>query len=301
METEKEQDNFSTDPPLEIYQTAATDKSKLPKLTIPRGERFYISLEELSDINQKFFQAVSDMQDGTERAPAELKSKMESGLELAYDDEIARVRERNRLACEVERERIETYNAILMPRTRRFLFFKRKRNQSQILLDELIARQAALYYRQKADELPEMDDEEEGEEIIQPFEIVFETLKEELPRMRRKRRARVEKLLYNLALGYNEKIEEKKEAEARAKKAEGDAQAASEMLEEFLKDSQPAPEETEEKQVAEEEEQTSDETDGQAPESAEEEESEPQDAETADEVDDEGLSYDGLDEECTPG
>lgn len=299
METEKEQDNFSTDPPLEIYQTAATDKSKLPKLTIPRGERFYISLEELSDINQKFFQAVSDMQDGTERAPAELKSKMESGLELAYDDEIARTRERNRLACEVERERIETYNAILMPRTRRFLFFKRKRNQSQILLDELIARQAALYYRQKADELPEVDAEGDGEEIMQPFELAFETLKEELPRMRHKRRERIEDLLLNLAYGYNEKIEEKKEAEARAKKAEEDALAASETLEEFLKDSKPAPEEEEERQEEEESEANED-NDGQPTESAEEEESEAQEEETADGEDNEGLSYDGLDEECAP-
>lgn len=282
--------SFNNDDPAAQSVILESDKSKLPKLTVPRGERFYIGLEELNEVNAKYFAAVSDMREGTEYAPAELKSKMESGIDLAYNEDIARLREKNRLESEVERERIETLNSILMPRSWRGWFFRKKRNQAQMLLDELVERQAATYLQRKSDELPPYPGAE-----LQPFEVVLETLKERLPRMRKKRRAKVSELIEQLAYGYNSKLDELKRLAAELEEAKKTIAAmteralrAEELLDEFLKESSPVPDEAEE-HPEEQKESEAKETDEDPP-------KEKTESDSADEEDDDGLSYDGLDE-----
>lgn len=300
MQTENNTVNstFNNDDPAAQTVIVDGDKTKLPKLMIPRGERFYISLEELSEVNARYFNAVSDMREGTEHAQAELKSLMESGIELAYYEDIARIREKNRLEFEVEQERIEALNYILTPRTRRRWIFWKKPNDAKILLDELINRQAAAYLQHKADELPSYPGEEDGVEQ-QPFEVVIATLKESLPRMRKKRRASIEELIEQLVYGYGSKVDELKRLAVELKEAkeavaalEERALHAEELLEEFLQESTPAPAETTEKPEQQETEEATAETPPEEEPAEQEAESNP-----ADDDEDDGLSYDGLEEE----
>lgn len=289
---------FNDDDPAAQTVIVEGDKAKLPKLTVPPGESFYIGLEELSELNRMYFEAISDMREGTEYASAGLKSKMESGLELAYNDDIDRKREKNKLKFEVEKKRIEALNSILMPQTWRKWIFWKKRNHAQILLAELVSRQAAEYLQRKADDLPSYPGEGNGEEL-QPFEVVLVKLKERLSHIRKKRRVIVLELIEQLAYGYGSKVDEFKrvaaelEAEkARASSMEERAMNAEELLQEFLEESTPAPEVEEQPEAGSKEpEESAAETD-----QAEEE----PDSNPADDEENDGLSYDGLDEEQEP-
>lgn len=275
------------------------DKAKLPKFVVPKKERLYLSYDEVTELNNKFYDLVGNLKEGGANAPAELRSVMESVIYESYLEEITQRRAKNRLECEIESERIESLNAILTPRTRRKWIFWKKRNEAKMLFDELVTRQAAAHLQNKADELPSYPGEVDDVEL-QPFEVVLATLKERLPRMRKKRRASVTELIEQLAYGYNSKVDEFKrlvaefnEAKKTAADMEERALNAEELLEEFLKESTPAPEEE-----AEQPEEKQEEAEGPAENTPQEVPTEEEaESETADEEEAEGLSYDGLDEE----
>lgn len=285
-------------------------KEDLPKYTLPKGERLYLSRDQLSTLNDKYYQILSDLKEGRDILPAELRSIMESVIGKAYLEEIEDLRLDNRLPMDRERERKMSLIVRLTPRTRRCWFFRQKRNQSQILLDELVERQAAQYLQDRADELPVIDGSNEG----LSFEVLIDVLLQNLPRLRKKRRQTVNDVVQQLYDSYNRKKEETKrlaealeEKERRLDQALERAQAAEECLDEFLKESTPESkesgsdvetrknEQTEaENEMSKEQERTGAEQDEQSSETidtGEEEENDP-----ADEEEEDSLSYDGLDE-----
>lgn len=285
-------------------------KEDLPKYTLPKGERLYLSRDQLSTLNDKYYQILSDLKEGRDILPAELRSIMESVIGKAYLEEIEDLRLDNRLPMDRERERKMSLIVRLTPRTRRSWFFRQKRNQSQILLDELVERQAAQYLQDRADELPVIDGSNEG----LSFEVLIDILLQNLPRLRKKRRQTVNDVVQQLYDSYNRKKEETKrlaealeEKERRLDQALERAQAAEECLDEFLKESTPESkesgsdvetrknEQTEaENEMSKEQERTGAEQDEQSSETidtGEEEENDP-----ADEEEEDSLSYDGLDE-----
>jgi len=285
-------------------------KEDLPKYTLPRGERLYITREQLTELNDDYNELLNDLKESRETLPADLRSIMESVIGKAYLEDIEELRLDNRLSMDRERERKLALIGMLTPRTWRSWFFRKKRNQSQVLLDELVNRQAVLYWRDRADELPSVGDN--GEEVDQkevlPFEVTIDSLLCSLPHLSKKRREIVNGLTQQLYEAYNSKKEEVKrlaeELEENKKQLEqalGRAITAEERLDEFLKESTPEP--AEEAQDADNEEESA-EPKGEAEEISEEgepteevTEGEEQESEPADEEEEEGLSYDGLDEE----
>lgn len=288
----------------------------LPKIVLRRGERFNICLKELTALHDEYFLAISDTEEGTKGARPALKSKMDSALELAYDEDIEKLRRKNYLDCVLEESEQEALNRRLTPQTWRnwWWIFKLHKNQAQILQDERIRRKALIKLKEQADALPMLPEDDEGnEEELLPFEVIIDNLLCALPRMRKKRREWLKELIEQLYDGYAKKADEGKRLadeleEARRLKAEAEerAERAENMLDEFLKESTPAPEETanteekpaEEPKTPEEAEQTEaepEEEDGEALET--EQTTEEAESEPADEEEDDGLSYAGLGEE----
>lgn len=202
--------NFNPLPPTNEAQTIIQQtKGKLPKLELDPGERLCISREQLETVNKEFYELISDMKQGTAQASAELHSYMDSVAYYAYVEEIAKLRRDNMLECNVEWETKEGLTAILTPRTWRGLFFRKKRNQAQVLLDELIGRQAWNYLKRKQDELPAYNKEQET--VDTPYTLQLEALKNLLPRkMRKKKRAAYEEILAGLLASYESKTTEQK-------------------------------------------------------------------------------------------
>lgn len=267
------------------------NKEKLPKYTLPRGERLHISLEQIGELNTQFFNRITELKAGGAYAPAELKSVMESVIYLSYNEELEKLRRANWLESSVEEAFLSELNARLIPqRWRRF--FRMRQNPAQTLLDERVRREERLYYRRKADELPT-----EERELL-PFEIIIQSLKATLPRMRKKRREVINEIIDQLYDGYEGKADECKRLTAeleealRAKEgAEERARNAEEMLEEFLKESTPAPDETATVEIepAEEPKTPAEAEPTEEPRAEGEEASETEKAEES-----ESLSYDGL-------
>lgn len=293
------------------------NKEELPKYTLPRGERLYLSKEQISDLNQSYFLMLSELKAGAAQAPPELRSVMESVVYLSYGEEIENLRLKNQREFEVERARQKRLNAALTPCTWRnwWWIFKVHRNSAQMLLDERVRREAAIELKRQADELPIVEGEEEEEmqdrELL-PFEVVIETLKENLPLMRRKRREWLYELIEKLYNLYESKIDECRrlaaeleEAKRAREEAEERAQTTAETLDEFLKESKPAPDETataeekpaEEPKTPENAEETEAEPAEEDEEAPETEETEEETDEPADEEENDGFDYGGLDEE----
>lgn len=296
-------------------------KEDLPKYTLPRGERLYITREQLTELNDNYNVLLSDLKESRETLPAELRSIMESVIGKAYLEDIEELRLDNRLSMDTERERKLALIGMLTPRTWRSWFFRRKRNQPQILLDELVRRQATQFLRDRADELPVIgDNEAEGAEQNEalPFEVIMDSLRCSLSHLRKKRREIAYDLTEELYEAFNSKKEECKrlfeeleENKKQLEKALERATAAEERLDEFLKESTPEPEEAvEEAEQKQEQKESSPKEEGgnsegkghteteqgeQSPETTETEEK--NEGEPADEEEDEGLSYDGLGED----
>lgn len=173
-------------------------KDKLPKFELGRHEDFYISRTEITELNDSYHQMLQDMDAGDGVIPEELRSYMESVIFVSYVSEIEKRQRENYLDCEVERERIAMLSGICTPRRWRSIFslFRLKRNQSAILLDELVGRQARAYYNKKESELPISEEGYETEE--EPYTVQLETLRAYLPRMRKSRRKVIETIISSL-------------------------------------------------------------------------------------------------------
>lgn len=267
-------------------------QEKLPEFKLPAGEKLYVSRAELTELNDKYFQAISDLNRGGKFAPAQLRSVMESVVCIAYGEEIEDIRRKNRLDKEIEYKRREALTETLLPWAKR-KWFRWKRNETQILLDELVGRQAAEYLRRMSDGLPVTETSEPL-----PFAVIIDNLYCVLPRIRKKRRKIVNELIDELCDEYNNKVSESKrlaedlKEALRAKEgAEERARNAEEMLEEFLKESTPAPDETATVEIepAEEPKTPAEAEPTEEPRAEGEEASETEKAEES-----ESLSYDGL-------
>ncbi len=213
-------DNMSVIPPTDDEQGLRRKKrDKLPKFMLGRNEGFYISRDELTALNDSYNQMLSDMEESP--AKEELRSYMESVIFTSYVSEIKKLQRENCLECEVERTRLEMLNSVLTPRRWRnwYWLFKLNRNQAQILLEELVSRQARSYYYNKESELPIVDEESEVE--LDPYEVQLETIRACLPKMRKKKRAIFEAMLAGLATSF-----ESKEAKLRRMIAELQAEKA---------------------------------------------------------------------------
>ncbi len=285
--------------PIEVIEG---NKDKLPKIVLPRGERLYIGLQELRSMHEQYYVALSEMREGTAFASAELKSKMESAISIAYDEEIQNTRLKNQLEAEVERQRQISFNTVLKPSTWRnwWWIFKVHRNEAQILLEELIGRQASEYLQNKQRELPDSNKEE-----ITPYAILIAQLSALLPRMRKTKREELDGIINELSASYESKCaeakqcaEELKTAKAKYEEEKARADELSEMVAEFIEESKEAKEDEEETiedivaaENEEQKEEKADEVEGLENEelSVIEEQSEPADEEEGD-----GLYYDEL-------
>ena len=132
----------------------------------------------------------------------------------------------NYLDGEVERKRQETLIRVLNPHSWRSIFtlFRLKRNQSAVLLDELISRQAYAYYRKKESELPVSEEVPEAE--LDPYVVQLDTLRAYLPRMRKKRRLILEEIISGLATSFEGK-------DAKLQRYNSELQAEKEKVEEL--------------------------------------------------------------------
>lgn len=201
---QQEQDNMQVLPPTDDEQSVQRKRRDiLPKFTLGENEGFYISRDEITELNDSYNQILSDMQESP--ANEELRSYMESVIFASYVSEIEKKQMKNLLESEVEHARITGLNSVLTPKWRRSIFtlFRLKRNQAAILLDELINRQARSYYYKKESELPISEEETEAE--LDPYVVQIETLRAYLPRMRKKKRAILEEIIAGLAASYESK------------------------------------------------------------------------------------------------
>ncbi len=173
-------------------------RDKLPKFVLGRHEGFNISRKEITELNDSYHQMLQDLDADDKAIPQELRSYMESVIFVSYVSEIEKRQRENYLDCEVERERIAMLSGICTPRRWRSIFslFRLKRNQSAILLDELVGRQARAYYNKKESELPISEEGYETEE--EPYTVQLETLRAYLPRMRKSRRKVIETIISSL-------------------------------------------------------------------------------------------------------
>lgn len=290
------------------------NKVDLPKLELPYGEKLCISREELEELYGRYYTMISDLKEGGAFASPELKSYMESVFTKKFQDELEDLHRKNYLKYKTEELDQIALNNVLTPCTWRnwWWIFKEHRNRAQMLLDERVRREAIIELKKREEELPELPDDDEGEEEERlPFTVALAELEEVLPRMRRKRLGSVYALLEQLRYAYDDKAGECKRlaseleiAHNAAQEAEERARAAEETLEEFLKDSTPTPDETgnveekpaEEPKQPEEAERTEVEPEAEDGEQSETKETEEVESEPADEEEDESLSYDGLDE-----
>lgn len=198
-------DNMQVLPPSDDEQKALLKRREsLPKFTLGKYEGFNISREDITKINDSYRRILDDMEAGG-YIPEELRSYMESVIFVSYVNEIEKKQRENYLDCEVERERQERLNSALTPRRWRslFTFFRLRRNQAEILLDELVSRQARSYYYKKESELPISEEDTETE--FDPYEVQLEALREYLPRRSKKIRAEMEEIISGLAAIYESK------------------------------------------------------------------------------------------------
>ncbi len=277
-------------------------KDSLPKLELKDGEALCLSREEISEIHDSYFSILSDMKEGESIMPEEMRSYMESVVFSSYKSEIARRQNKNYLEYYTEERRIRTLREILTPSTWRnwWWIFKVHRNEAQILLEELIGRQASEYLRKKQRELPDSNKEE-----ITPYAILIAQLSAMLPRMRKTKREELDGIINELSASYESKCaeakqcaEELKTAKAKYEEEKARADELSEMVAEFIEESKEAKEDEEETiedivaaENEEQKEENADEAEGLENEelSVIEEQSEP-----ADEEEDDGLYYDEL-------
>lgn len=278
------------------------DKDKLPKLELKDGEALCISREEISEIHDSYLSLLSDMKEGESVTPAEMRSYMESVVFCSYKSEIARRQNKNYLEYYTEEQRTSTLREILTPSTWRnwWWIFKVHRNEAQILLEELIGRQARAYLQNKQRELPDSNKEE-----ITPYAILIAQLSAMLPRMRKTKREELDGIINELSASYESKCaeakqcaEELKTAKAKYEEEKARADELSEMVAEFIEESKEAEEDEEETiediVAAENEEQKEEKADeAEEPENEELREIEEQ-SEPADEEEDDGLYYDEL-------
>lgn len=175
------------------------NRDKLPKFVLGRHEGFNISRKEITELNDSYHQMLQDLDADDKAIPQELRSYMESVIFVSYVSEIEKRQRENYLDCEVERERIAMLSGICTPRRWRSIFslFRLKRNQSAILLDELVGRQARAYYNKKESELPISEEGYETEE--EPYTVQLEALRAYLPRMRKSRRVVIETIITSIA------------------------------------------------------------------------------------------------------
>lgn len=278
------------------------DKDKLPKLELKDGEALCLSREEISEIHDSYFSILSDMKEGESITPEEMRSYMESVVFSSYKSEIARRQNKNYLEYYTEERRIRTLREILTPSTWRnwWWIFKVHRNEAQILLEELIGRQASEYLQNKQRELPDSNKEE-----ITPYAILIAQLSAMLPRMRKTKREELDGIINELSASYESKCaeakqcaEELKTAKAKYEEEKARADELSEMVAEFIEESKEAKEDEEETiedivaaENEEQKEENADEAEGLENEelSVIEEQSEP-----ADEEEDDCLYYDEL-------
>ncbi len=278
------------------------DKDKLPKLELKDGEALCLSREEISEIHDSYFSILSDMKEGESITPEEMRSYMESVVFSSYKSEIARRQNKNYLEYYTEERRIRTLREILTPSTWRnwWWIFKVHRNEAQILLEELIGRQASEYLQNKQRELPDSNKEE-----ITPYAILIAQLSAMLPRMRKTKREELDGIINELSASYESKCaeakqcaEELKTAKAKYEEEKARADELSEMVAEFIEESKEAKEDEEETiedivaaENEEQKEENADEAEGLENEelSVIEEQSEPADEEEGD-----GLYYDEL-------
>lgn len=273
------------------------NKNKLPKIILQRNENFNVSLEELDELDKKYYVAVSEMKEGTAFAPPELKSKMESALDIAYDEELENIRLKNQCEREVERQFQIGLNLALTPRTWRNWWwpFILHKNQAQILLEERIRREVINKLIGQEEELPDCGETEEVP--YSPYAVQIEELKELLPRrIRKKKRAQIEVVIEGLAVSYKSKMQEQKRIAAELYEVRKQLQEAQERIcelqeltEELMKESEPVvEEETETQEQGETESQDT-------PENSERKEEEQPD--TADEGEEDELYYDELEDD----
>ncbi len=197
-------DNMQVLPPTDAEQTAMQKRrDKLPKFTLGRHERLYIPREEIEKLNDVYHQMLDDMKESP--AKEDLRSYMESLIFASYVRDVEKKQREHYLESEAERERLDGLNGTVTPlRWRKWYFpFKLNKNQAQILLEELIGRQAHLYYRQKESELPIIESEEAEAD---PYAVQIETLRAYLPRMRKKKRAIIEEIIAGLAASFDNKV-----------------------------------------------------------------------------------------------
>ncbi len=280
-------------------------KDSLPKLELKDGEALCLSREEISEIHDSYFSILSDMKEGESIMPEEMRSYMESVVFSSYKSEIARRQNKNYLEYYTEERRIRTLREILTPSTWRnwWWIFKVHRNEAQILLEELIGRQASEYLRKKQRELPDSNKEE-----ITPYAILIAQLSAMLPRMRKTKREELDGIINELSASYESKCaeakqcaEELKTAKAKYEEEKARADELAEMITEFMEESQEVKEgeeETEEDVVApkpdgKEEEETSEveETTTEEPSETESAEQGEETTEPADGEESEGLYY----------
>lgn len=299
-----------TDEALSFVQQS---KGKLPKLELDRGERLNIGIEELSALHKAFFDLLSDMKEGGLNASAELRSYMDSVSFYVYVNEIAKLRLQNKLEGDTEWARLETLTEILTPRTWRGWFFRKKRNEAKVLQDELIGRQSWQYLKRKQEELPNCGEVQETE--IAPYTLVIESLRELLPRrMRKNKRALWEAVIEGLTANYEAKSEEHKkcaeelgEVKAQFDRAQEKISELQELVEQLMSESEPVEDDQNSEETSEmtesplEDEEKSQETEESAKESEEMRETASIEGveldESADEEEEDGLSYDGLEED----
>lgn len=278
------------------------DKDKLPKLELKDGEALCLSREEISEIHDSYFSILLDMKEGESITPEEMRSYMESVVFSSYKSEIARRQNKNYLEYYTEERRIRTLREILTPSTWRnwWWIFKVHRNEAQILLEELIGRQASEYLQNKQRELPDSNKEE-----ITPYAILIAQLSAMLPRMRKTKREELDGIINELSASYESKCaeakqcaEELKTAKAKYEEEKARADELSEMVAEFIEESKEAKEDEEETiedivaaENEEQKEENADEAEGLENEELREieEQSEPADEEEGD-----GLYYDEL-------
>lgn len=175
-------------------------KKDLPKFKLGKGDDFYITLPQLSALNERYYKLLSDMQDAESVInPPELRSFMESVVYESYIAEISRMQRNNKLDGDIERERVESLNMLLSPHRWRswYCLWRKKRNTSAVLLDELVMRQTQIFYAEKERNLPEI----EAHNL--PYTEILERLKELIPRrMKNSKRAAWDELIEQLTLNF---------------------------------------------------------------------------------------------------
>jgi hypothetical protein len=263
----------------------------LPKLELKRGESLNISREQISKLNDEYYVLIGELIESGANIPAELRSYMESVIFNAYVSDVDRLRRDNELEYDLEQQRVEALNRTLKPYTWRnwWWVFKIHRNQSKILLDELVSRQAGEFLHDKACNLPHI----EGETPNEPYEVTIEELKELLPRrMKKKKRAAIEEAIESLTASYTKSVNELEEARKASKLSEEKIDELQKLIDSFVTESAPAP--ADETPTTENKPQNNVKNEATTPETIQTNQ-EPQKGNTADDNDEDGLYYGDLD------